>query len=142
MLLKSKPYDHILQLSTTTCRQNNKLQRYSARSARGNWDSREGQQPFRPNLKRVWGRTCTLRRLLNGAINSHLRFNPTLTFLGVTFGRTLFFSKHVSLLKAKFFSRLKVLRCISASSWGPSLFCIKLFFGPFLLMLHPDGFLS
>ena len=28
-----------------------------------------------------------------------------------------FFSKHVSLLKAKFFPRLKVLRCISASSW-------------------------
>ena len=25
---------------------------------------------------------------------------------------------------------------------SPSLFCIDLFFGPFLLMLHPDGFLS
>ena len=25
---------------------------------------------------------------------------------------------------------------------SPSLFCIKLFFGPFSLMLHPDGFLS
>ena len=45
---------------------------------------------------------------------------PSRTFLEVTFDRTLFFSKHVSLLKAKFFSRLKALRCISASSWGPS----------------------
>ena len=47
--------------------------------------------------------------------NSRLRFNPTLTFLGVTFDRTLSFSKHVSVLKAKFFLRLKALRCISAS---------------------------
>ena len=27
MLLRSKPYDHILQLSTITCRHNNKLHR-------------------------------------------------------------------------------------------------------------------
>ena len=53
-------------------------------------------------------------------LGSRLRFNPTPTFLGVTFDRTLSFSKHVSLLKAKFFPRLKALRCISASSWGPS----------------------
>ena len=56
-------------------------------------------------------------------------------------------SKHVSSLKAKFFPRLKVLRCISASSWGPSkeslsLFCTNLFFDPFSLTPHPDGFLS
>ena len=38
----------------------------------------------------------------------------------MTFDRTLFFTKHVSSLKAKFFLRLKALRCISASSWGPS----------------------
>ena len=44
-----------------------------------------------------------------------LRFNPTPTSLGVTFDRTLFFSKHVVSLKAKFFPRLKALRCISAS---------------------------
>ena len=78
-------------------------------------------------------------------LGSRLRFNPTPTFLGVTFDRTLFFSKHVSSLKAKFFPRLKALRCISASSWGPSkesLSCIKLFFGPFSPTLHPDGFLS
>ena len=53
-------------------------------------------------------------------LGSRLRFNPTRTFLGVTFDRTLSFSKHVSSLKAKFFPRLKALRCISASSWGPS----------------------
>ena len=48
-------------------------------------------------------------------LGSRLRFNPTPTFLGVTFDRTLSFSKHVSSLKAKFFPRLKALRCISAS---------------------------
>ena len=53
-------------------------------------------------------------------LGSRLRFIPTPTFLGVTFDRTLSFSKHVSSLKAKFFPRLKALRCISASSWGPS----------------------
>ena len=79
-------------------------------------------------------------------LGSRLRFNPTPTFLGVTFDRTFSFSKHVSSLKAKFFPHLKALHCISASSWGPSkepfLFCIKLFFGPISLVLHPDGFLS
>ena len=79
-------------------------------------------------------------------LNSHLRFNPTPTFLGITFDHTRSFSKHVSSLKAKFFPRLKALRCISASSWGPlrspSLFCINLFFGLFSLTLYPDGFLS
>ena len=53
-------------------------------------------------------------------LGSRLRFNPTLTLLGVTFNRTPSFSKHVSSLKAKFLRRLKALRCISASSWGPS----------------------
>ena len=48
-------------------------------------------------------------------LGSCLRFNPTPTFLGVTFDRTLSFSKHASSLKAKFFPRLKALRCISAS---------------------------
>ena len=52
-------------------------------------------------------------------LGSRLRFNPTPTFVEVTFDRTLFFSKHVSSLKAKFFPRLKALHCISASSWGP-----------------------
>ena len=53
-------------------------------------------------------------------LGSRLRFNPTSTFLGVTFDRTLSFSKPVSSLKAKFFPRLKAIRCISASSWGLS----------------------
>ena len=79
-------------------------------------------------------------------LGSRLRFNPTPTFLGVTFNRTLFFSKHVSSLKIKFFPRLKALRCICASSWAPprspSLFCTNLFFGPFSHTLHPGGFLS
>ena len=49
-------------------------------------------------------------------LGSRLRFNPTPTFLGVTFDRTFCFFKHVSSLKATFFPRLKALRCISASS--------------------------
>ena len=36
-------------------------------SIRGNWDPREGQQPFRPNPNGAWDRTTTLRRLLIGA---------------------------------------------------------------------------
>ena len=65
-------------------------------------------------------------------LGSRLRFNPTPTFLGVTFDRTLSFSKHVSLLKAKFFPRLKALRCISASSWGPSKESLSLLYKSFL----------
>ena len=61
-----------------------------------------------------------------------LRINPTSTFLGVTFDRTLSFSKHVSSLKAKFFPRLKALRCISASSWGPSKESLSLLYKSFL----------
>ena len=53
-------------------------------------------------------------------LGSRLRFDPTPTFLGVTFDCTLSFSKHVSSLKAKFFPHLEALRCISAFSWGPS----------------------
>ena len=37
-------------------------------SAGGNWDPREGQQPFRPNSNGVGDRTTTLRRLLIGAV--------------------------------------------------------------------------
>ena len=36
-------------------------------SARGNWDPREGQQPFRPNPNGSGDGTTTLRRLLVGA---------------------------------------------------------------------------
>ena len=35
--------------------------------ARGNWDPREVQHPFRPNPNGVGDRTTTLRRLLIGA---------------------------------------------------------------------------
>ena len=68
-------------------------------------------------------------------LGSRLRFNLTPTFQGVTFDRTLFFSKHVSSLKAKFFPRLKALRCISASSWGPSKESLSLLYKSFLRSL-------
>ena len=63
---------------------------------------------------------------------SHLGFNPTPTFPGVTFDCTLSFYKHVSSLKAKFFPRLKALHCISASSWGPSKESLSLLYKSFL----------
>ena len=65
-------------------------------------------------------------------LGSCLHFNSTPTFLGVTFDRTLSFSKHVSLLKAKFFPRLKALRCISAFSWGPSKESLSVLYKSFL----------
>ena len=65
-------------------------------------------------------------------LGSRLRFNPTPTFHGVTFDRTLSFSKHVSSLKARFFPRLKVLLCISASSWGPSKESLSVLYKSFL----------
>ena len=68
-------------------------------------------------------------------LGSRLRCNPIPTFLGVTFNRTLSFSKHVSSLKAKFFPRLKALRCISASSWGPSKESLSVLYKSFLRSL-------
>ena len=65
-------------------------------------------------------------------LGSRLRFNPTPTFLGVTFDCTFSFSKHVSSLKAKFFPCLKALRCISASSWGPSKESLSVLYKSFL----------
>ena len=79
-------------------------------------------------------------------LGSRLRFNPTPTFLGVTFDRTRSFFKHVSSLKAKFFhvSRLYAVSLLphGVSLRSPSLFCTNLFLGPFSPTLHPDGFLS
>ena len=76
---------------------------------------------------------------------SRLRFNPTPTFLGVTFDRNLSISKHVSSLKARFFPRLKALRCISASSWVPSKESLsvlyKSFLQPLLTYASPGWFL-
>ena len=70
-------------------------------------------------------------------IGSRLRFNPTLNFRGVTFDRTLSFSKHVlvSSLKGKFFPRLKALGCISASSWGSSKESLFVLYQAFLRLL-------
>ena len=68
-------------------------------------------------------------------LGSRLRFNPTPTFLGVTFDRTLSFAKHVSSLKARFFPRLKALPCISASSWGPSKESLSVLYKSFLRSL-------
>ena len=69
-------------------------------------------------------------------LNFRLRFNPTPTFLGVTFDRTLSFSNHVSLLKAKLFPHLKALCCISASLWGPSKEFFSLLYKAFLQPLQ------
>ena len=66
---------------------------------------------------------------------SRLRFNPTPTFLGVIFDRSLSFSRHVSSLKAKFFPRLKALCCISVSSWGPSKESLSVLYKSFLRSL-------
>ena len=77
-------------------------------------------------------------------LNSRLRFNPTPTFLGVILDRTLSFSKHASSLKVKFFPRLNTVSLLAHGALQriSSLFCVKLFFGPLSLMLHPDGFLA
>ena len=76
--------------------------------------------------------------------SSCLRFNPTPTFLEITFDRTFSFYKHVSSLKAKFFPRLKALRYISGSSWGPSKESPSLlyesFFRPLLTYASPGWF--
>ena len=50
----------------------------------------------------------------------------------MTFDLTLSFSKHVSSLKAKFFPRLKALRCICVSSWGPSKESLSVLYKSFL----------
>ena len=71
----------------------------------------------------------------NLLLGSRFCFNPTPTFLGVTFDRTLSFSKHVSLLKAKFFPCFKALCCISASSSGPSKESLSLLHKSFLQSL-------
>ena len=77
-------------------------------------------------------------------LGSHLRFNPTPTFRGIIFDRALSFFKHVSSLKAQFFPRLKALRCISASSWGPSKeplsVLYKAFLRPLLTCASPGWF--
>ena len=77
-------------------------------------------------------------------LGSRLHFNPTPTFLGITFDRAHSFSKHVSSLKAKFFPRLKASCCISASSSDPSKECLsvlyKAFLRPLLTYVSPGWF--
>ena len=77
-------------------------------------------------------------------LGSRFHFNQTPSFLGVAFDRTLSFSKLVSSLKAKFFPRLKTLRCISASFWGPSKESLSLlykaYFRPVLTYASPGWF--
>ena len=72
-------------------------------------------------------------------LGSRLRFNSTPSFFGVTFDRTLSFSKHVSSLKAKFFLRLKALRCIYASSWCLSKESISVLYEAFLRSFFTDA---
>ena len=79
------------------------------------------------------------------SLSAHpLSFNPTPTFLGITFDRTLSFSKHITTLKARFFPRLKALRCISAASFGPSKESLsilyKAFIRPLLTYASPGWF--
>ena len=52
-------------------------------------------------------------------LGSCLHFNPTPTFLGVTFNRTLSFSKHVFSLKAKFFPSSQGLTLYLCFLMGP-----------------------
>ena len=76
--------------------------------------------------------------------NSPLHFNPTPTFIGVTYDHTLSFIRHISSLKAQFFPLLKALRCISGSSWGPSKKSLSLryraFLWPLLTYASPGWF--
>ena len=60
-------------------------------SARGNWDPREGQQPFPLNPNEVVDRTTTLRRLLIGATSSWFLFF-TLSYLAGTLFPLLIYS--------------------------------------------------
>ena len=60
---------------------------------------------------------------------------PLQLFLGSPSTAPLSFCKHVSSLKAKFFPRLKALRCIFASSWGPSKESLSVLYKSFLRSL-------
>ena len=60
---------------------------------------------------------------------------PLQLFLGLPSTALFLFSKHVSSLKAKFSPRLKAIRCISASSWGPSKESLSVLYKSFLRSL-------
>ena len=74
-------------------------------------------------------------------INYPLYFNPTPTFLGVTFDRTLFCS--CVFAKSQVLPHLKALLCFSATSWGSfkeSLALYKVFSCQLSQMLHANCF--
>lgn len=50
--------------------------------------------------------------------DSKLRHEPALTFLGVTFDRTLSFRQHILNLKTKVARRCNALRAVSRKAWG------------------------
>ena len=72
-------------------------------------------------------------------LGSRLRFNPTPTFLEVTFDRTLSFSKHVSSLKAKVFYVAR-LYAIPVLPLGSLSLLYKAFLRPFLTYASPEWF--
>ena len=67
---------------------------------------------------------------------------PLQLFLGSPSTALFPFSKHVSSLKAKFFPSPKALRCISASSWGPSKESLSLLSKAFVRPLLTYAFAS
>ena len=77
-------------------------------------------------------------------LNTHLKFNPHPTFLGVTFDCTLSFKHHVLSLRIKFHSRFRAFRSIASASWGPSKESLctlyKAFIRPILTYASPGWF--
>ena len=77
-------------------------------------------------------------------LNIPLNFNALLTFLGVTFDRTLSFKHHVLSLRKKIHSRFRAFCSIASASWGPSKksFCTlyKAFIRPILTYASPGWF--
>ena len=75
--------------------------------------------------------------------NSRLRFNPSSTFLGVTFHRTFSFSKPIFAEVLPLSIGLTLYFCFLVGLSKESLCLLyKALFGPFALVLHPDGFLK
>ena len=68
-------------------------------------------------------------------LGSHLHFNSTPTFLGVTFDHTLSFSKHVTSLKAKFFPTSQGLTLYLCFLMGPSKESLSVLYKSFLRSL-------
>jgi ribonuclease HI len=59
------------------------------------------------------------QKVLNFTLcNEDIPFNPTPTFLGVVFDRTLSFGPHIANVKDKMKKRLNTLRALTGTSWG------------------------